>query len=149
MQGWIHGLAVKSICCTCRGPEFSSQHPHGNTTICNFNSGGDLTSSFSIYKYYMHGEHIHIWRQNIHALLLEQTDDSTTPLGRIQTFLMGLRWKIWGSNLKLRKAQSWIRDSGSRNKNSNSLVIAGWYTILARMGWWSLIPWNHFCPHII
>lgn len=27
-RGWRDGLTVKSTCCSCRGPEFGSQHPH-------------------------------------------------------------------------------------------------------------------------
>ena len=27
-QGWRDGLAVKSVCCSCKGPRFSFQYPH-------------------------------------------------------------------------------------------------------------------------
>jgi hypothetical protein len=31
--GWRHGSGIKSICCSSRGPEFSSQHPESKRSI--------------------------------------------------------------------------------------------------------------------
>lgn len=28
MYGWSDGLAIRSTGCSCRGPEYESQHPH-------------------------------------------------------------------------------------------------------------------------
>ena len=41
------GSVIKSPCCFCRGPGFSSQHPHGNSQFSVTTVPGDLIPSLT------------------------------------------------------------------------------------------------------
>lgn len=41
-RDWRGGSLVKSICCSCKGAEFCSQHPHGSSQPCVSTVPGDL-----------------------------------------------------------------------------------------------------------
>ena len=45
------GRAVKCTCCSPRGPEFDSQHPHGGSQLTITESPGNLTPSSDILRY--------------------------------------------------------------------------------------------------
>ena len=60
---WSNGLAVKNVFCSYRGPEFSSQHPHGWLTTRSSSEEPDAllwTPCTTAHMWQMHtGIHIH------------------------------------------------------------------------------------------
>lgn len=64
-EGWRDGSVVKNSCCSCRGQELRSCHPHSGSQLPLTPAAGDPTPYYSLYEYcthvvYMHtGKHTH------------------------------------------------------------------------------------------
>lgn len=61
------GSAAKSTCCSCRGPEVNSQHPHGGTRPSVTLVPGDLLTSSCLYGHLHTLVHRHMCRPNTHT----------------------------------------------------------------------------------
>lgn len=75
----ISGSVIKPTFCSCRGPELSTQHPHGSSQSIG---GGSLVPSTGLSGYCMHMVHIHLCRQTILHIT-------------ISCFFFSLRKMIW------------------------------------------------------
>jgi hypothetical protein len=81
---------VKSTGCSCRGPRFSFQYPHGSSYPFVTPRPGDLMPFFSLCEYYMNMEHRDTFRSNTH--LHKLTTLKTSQLLPPYSYLVVLRW---------------------------------------------------------
>ena len=66
-EGWRNGSGFKSTGCSCRGPGFDSQHPHGSSQVCASPVPGDLMPSSGLHRPCRHRVYRHTCRQNTHT----------------------------------------------------------------------------------
>jgi hypothetical protein len=66
-RGWRDGSVVESTSCSCRGPEFNSQHPQDSSCLSVTAAPEDMTPSSGIYRHCTNTVHRYTKRQNTHT----------------------------------------------------------------------------------
>lgn len=106
--GWRNGSVVKSPGCSCRGPGFNYQHPHGAAQLSEIPVPWDPMSSSSLNGHCMHMVHRHTCRQNTYTHKIKmKTKQSILSKSHYHLLTSSLLWKTNISKLSTRSHLIW------------------------------------------